>query len=104
MEEVNARNNDPRLYSPDENTVAGLEKKCKELTWPHLKKPTRMNYEYFFRKYLTPQLGSRRLDELKTMELQAFFNSLHRRLSAYTIKNMHAASARCSGASGDMGQ
>ncbi len=91
MEEVNARNNDPRLYSPDENTLAGLEKKCKELTWPHLKKPTRLNYEYFFGKYLTPQLGSKRLDELETMELQAFFNSLIGSLSPYTIKNMHAA-------------
>lgn len=51
------KNNDPRLYSSDERTLAGLQKKCQELTWPHLKKPTRMNYEYFFDKYLVPQLG-----------------------------------------------
>ena len=29
MKEVNSKNNDPRLHSPDDNTVAGLEKKCK---------------------------------------------------------------------------
>ncbi len=40
MEEVNVRNNDPALYSSNENTVASLYDKCLELTWPHLKKPT----------------------------------------------------------------
>ena len=60
IDEVNAKNNAPRVYSSDVNTVAGLEKKLKELTWPHLKKPTRMNYEYFFSKYLIPALGSKR--------------------------------------------
>ena len=62
-----------------------------ELTWPLLKKPTRMNYDYFFGKYLIPALGSTRMDELSTMELQAFFNSFIGKLSPYTIKNMHAA-------------
>jgi hypothetical protein len=42
---------------------------------PHLKNSSRLNYDYFFRKYLVPQLGKRRVDELETMELQAFFNS-----------------------------
>lgn len=88
---VNSKNNDPRLYSADENTVAGLEKKCRELTWPHLKKSTRNNYEYFFSKCLIPKLGNKRMDELTTMELQAFFNSYIGTLSPYTIKNMHAA-------------
>jgi hypothetical protein len=31
------------------------------------------------------------MDELSTMELQAFFNSFIGKLSPYTIKNMHAA-------------
>ena len=91
IEEVNVKNNDPRLYSSDERTLAGLKKKCQELTWPHLKKPTRMSYEYFFDKYLVPQLGANRLDELSTMDLQAYFNSFVGKLSPKTIKNMHAA-------------
>ncbi len=91
MDEVNAKNNDPKLFSSDERTLAGLEKACQELTWPHLKKPTRMNYEYFFENYLVPQLGKSRIDELETMQLQAFFNSFIGKLSPYTIKNMHAA-------------
>ncbi len=41
--------------------------------------------------YLLPALANRPLDELNTMELQVFFNSFHPRLSAHTIKNMHAA-------------
>ena len=75
IDEVNARNNDPRLYASDEGTLAGLQKKCQQLTWPHLKKPTRMNYEYFFDNYLVPQLGKSRIVELSTMDLQSFFNS-----------------------------
>jgi len=91
IDEVNTKNNDPRLYSSDERTLAGLKKTCLELTWPHLKKPTRMNYEYFFDNYLVPQLGKDRIDELSTLQLQAFFNSFIGKLSPYTIKNMHAA-------------
>jgi integrase len=91
MEDVNERNNNPVLYSSDENTVAGLHKKCVKLTWPHLKKPTRMNYEYFFLKYLVPAWGHTRLHEMNTMELQAFFNALQPKLSPKTIRNMHAA-------------
>jgi hypothetical protein len=91
IREVNSKNNDPRLQSSDDDTVAGLEKKCQELTWPLLKKPTRMNYDYFFGKYLIPTLGSKRMAELSTMELQAFFNSFIGKHSPYTIKNMHAA-------------
>ena len=91
IDEVNAKNNDPRLYSPDERTLAGLHKKCKVLTWPLLKKPTRANYEYFLDQYLLPRFGERCIDELETDELQAFFNSFIGALSPYTIKNMHAA-------------
>ncbi len=46
MVEVNSRNNDPRLASPDDYTVAGLYKKCSTLTWPLLKKPSIENYQY----------------------------------------------------------
>lgn len=85
IDEVNVRNNDPRLYSSEERSLAGLQKKLQDLTWPHLKKPTRMNYEYFFDKYLVPQLGTSRIDELSTMALQAFFNSFIGKLSPKTI-------------------
>jgi integrase len=88
---VNSKNNDPRLYSSDEFTLAGLVKKCKELTWPFLKKPSVLNYGYFFDLYLIPGLGQCRIDELSTMGLQAFFNSFIGKLSSKTIKNMHAA-------------
>ena len=91
INDVNVKNNDARLYSKDERTLAGLEKKCRELTWPHLKKSSRLNYDYFFGKYLVPRLGKRRVDELTTMELQAYFNGFIGTLSPYTIKNMHAA-------------
>src|SRR5207245_775589 len=82
------KNNDPRLYSSDERTLAGLRKKCATMTWPLLKKTTRLNYDYFFDDYLVPQLGKRFIDELTTMELQAFFNSFIGRLSPNSIKNM----------------
>jgi integrase len=91
MLEVNSKNNDPRLASPDDYTVAGLYKKCLQLTWPHLKKPSIENYEYYFDDFLIPGLGNTQLDELNTVELQAFFNSFIARLSPKTIKNMHAA-------------
>jgi len=38
-----------------------------------------------------PAFGDRKIDELNTMEFQAFFNSLLEKLSPYTICNMHAA-------------
>lgn len=91
IDEVNAKNNDPRLYSADERTLAGLCRKCKELTWPLLKKPTCANYEYFFDQYLIPRFGDWLIDELETDELQAFFNSFIGAISPYTINNMDAA-------------
>ncbi len=33
IEEVNAKNNDPRLYPSDERTLTGLVQKCKDLTY-----------------------------------------------------------------------
>ena len=91
MVEVNSRNNDPRLASPDDYTVAGLYKKCSTLTWPHLKKPTREHYAYEFDHNLIPVLGNMSLDALTTVGLQAFFNSFTPRLSPKSVKNMHAA-------------
>jgi integrase len=109
MEEVNERNNAPDLQSfnqgeisQEENskevvpankscTLSELKDKCMELSWPLLKKSTRVNYEFFFSSYLVPQFGNRQIDELTTMEFQAYFNSILGKLSPYTICNMHAA-------------
>ncbi len=91
MVEVNSRNNDPRLASPDDYTVAGVYKKCSTLVWPHLKKPSIVNYEYYFDDYLLSGLGNIRLDELTTVRLQELFNSFTGKLSPKSIKNMHAA-------------
>jgi len=90
MVEVNSRNNDPKLASPDDYTVAGLYKKCSTLLWPLLKKPSRENYEYYFASFLLPGLGRERLDELSIMRLQEFFNGFPQ-LSTKSVKNMHAA-------------
>ena len=107
MEEVNGRNNQ-QLGSADvpasndgntaciaeqesKTTLAQLKDRCMELSWPLLKKSTRDNYEFFFSSYLGPAFGNRKIDELNTMEFQAFFNSLLEKLSPYTICNMHAA-------------
>jgi hypothetical protein len=86
----NSRNNDPKLASPDDYTVAGLYKKCSTLLWPLLKKPSRENYDYYFSSFLLPGLGRERLDELSIMRLQEFFNGFPQ-LSTKSVKNMHAA-------------
>ncbi len=91
MVEVNSHNNDPRLASSDDFTVAGLYKKCSILTWPLLKKPSIVNYRYYFDDFLVPGLGNTPLDALTTVELQPFFNSFSPGLSPKSIKNMHAA-------------
>ncbi|WP_109488934.1 tyrosine-type recombinase/integrase [Occallatibacter savannae] len=62
-----------------------------ELSWPLLKKSTQGNYEFFFSSYLLPRFGDCRIQDLSTMELQVFFNSLIGKISPYTICNMHAA-------------
>jgi integrase len=108
MEEVNERNNqqsgpagstettgdgnETGIAEQDSRiTFAQLKDKCMELSWPLLKKSTRNNYEFFFSSYLIPTFGDRKIDEVGTMEFQAFFNSLLEKLSPYTICNMHAA-------------
>ena len=58
--------------------------------WPHLKNSTRQHYEFFFDKYLLPAWGTMRLRKLSIIELQDFFNSFHPRLSAKSIRLMHA--------------
>ena len=90
MEKVNARNNEPSLYPSDDETLAALIAKCCEKTWPHLKNSTRQHYEFFFDKYLLPAWGTMRLRKLSIIELQDFFNSFHPRLSAKSIRLMHA--------------
>ena len=87
IEEVNNRNNaqNTALAAPDVPTVGGteagnaetptlsqLKDKCVQLSWPLLKKSTQANYEFFFSSYLIPQFGDRKVDDLSTMELQAF--------------------------------
>jgi integrase len=90
MERVNARNNEPHLYPSDDETLASLITKCREKTWPHLKNSTRKFYEFFTEKYLLPKFGTMKLRKMNTLELQDFFNSFHPRLSAKSIKSMHA--------------
>jgi integrase len=91
IEQVNERNNDLRLLSFDNNTLAGLHQRCKELIWKHLKNSTLIAYEYHFNHQLIPALGARTLREITTIELQIFFNGFHPRMAAKTIRNLHAA-------------
>ena len=90
MEKVNARNNEPNLYPSDDETLASLIAKCREKTWPHLKNSTRQHYEFFMHKYLLPTWGTMKLRKMRIIELQDFFNSFHPRLSAKSIRLMHA--------------
>jgi hypothetical protein len=41
MEQVNARNNQPHLFSSGEETLQTVYDKCREQTWLHLKNSTR---------------------------------------------------------------
>ena len=90
MERVNQRNNEPHLFSGDDETLASLVARCREKTWPYLKNSARKSYDFFMEKYLIPQFGTMKLRKMNTLELQDFFNSFHPRLSAKTIKLMHA--------------
>jgi integrase len=90
MEKVNARNNEPKMYPSDDETLASLIAKCREKTWPHLKNSTRQHYEFFMDKYLLPAWGTMRLRKMSVIELQDFFNSFHPRLSPKSIRLMHA--------------
>jgi integrase len=89
MERANERNNQPHLFASDEETVQAVYNKCRELTWPHLKNSTRKQYEENFKTYLLPEFGSSKLRKLTTMDLQAYFNKLHPRLSPKSIKLIH---------------
>lgn len=105
MEEVNEANNavgtefhgkssmgtTPAELNHETCTLSDLEKRGMELSWPLLKKSTRINYEFFFKSYLNRAFGDRRIADVTTMELQVFFNSVLGKLSPYTICNMHAA-------------
>jgi integrase len=90
MERVNARNNEPGLYISDDETMASLIAQCREKTWPHLKNSTRQHYEFFMDKYLLPTWGTMKLRKTSIIEFQDFFNSFHPRLSAKSIRLMHA--------------
>jgi integrase len=90
MKRANARNNEPNLYASDDETLASLFAKCREKTWPHLKNSTRQHYEFFADKYLLPAWGTMKLRKLSVIELQDFFNSFHPRLSAKSVRLMHA--------------
>jgi integrase len=63
--------------------------KCRELTWPHLKNSTRKQYEENFKTYLLPEFGSSKVRKMKTMELQAYFNTLSPRLSPKSVRLIH---------------
>lgn len=90
MEKVNVLNNRVPRFDPGQDTFAALMSKCREHIWPHLKNSTESHYEYFMEKYLLPEFGKVKLRKLNTYELQEYFNSFHPRLSAKTIKSMHA--------------
>ena len=89
METVNARNNEPHLFTGNDETVRAVYNKCRELTWLHLKNSSRKQYEEAFTRYLLPEFGNSKLTKLSRVELQAYFNSLSPKLSPKTIKLIH---------------
>lgn len=89
MFEVNSRNNQPEALLPVHDSVRTLYESCRGLIWKHLKNSTQGQYEFLFKSYLLPKWGDTKLKDLKTMELQEFFNSFHPRLSPKTIRLMH---------------
>ena len=89
MERVNERNNQPHLFASDEETVQAIYEKCRELTWPKLKNSTRKQYEENFKSYLLPEFGSCKLRKLRTIDLQAYFNTLSPDLSPKSIRLIH---------------
>ena len=89
MERVNERNNQPHLFASDEETVQVIYEKCRELTWPKLKNSTRKQYEENFKSYLLPEFGSCKLRKLRTIDLQAYFNTLSPDLSPKSIRLIH---------------
>jgi integrase len=91
MFEVNSRNNQPEALVPARDTIKTLYESCRQLTWKHLKNSTQGQYEFLFTTYILPEWGDVRLKDLRTMELQKFFNSFHPRLSPKTIRLMHGS-------------
>jgi integrase len=89
MERVNERNNQPHLFASDEETVQAIYEKCRELTWPKLKNSARKQYEENFKSYLLPEFGACKLRKLKTIDLQAYFNTLSPGLSPKSIRLIH---------------
>jgi Phage integrase, N-terminal SAM-like domain len=89
MERVNERNNQPHLFASDEKTVKAVYKKCRELTWPHLKNSTRKQYGENFSTYLIPEFGSVKLRKLTTMDIQEYFNTLSPGLSPKSVRLIH---------------
>jgi integrase len=89
MERVNERNNQPDLFASDEDSLQIVYNNCRELTWPHLKNSTRKQYEENFKTYLLPEFGQQQSAKMKTMELQAYFNTLSPRLSPKSVRLIH---------------
>jgi hypothetical protein len=89
--EVNSRNNQPEALIPARDTVKTLYESCRQLTWKHLKNSTQGQYEFLFKTYILPEWGEVRLKDLRTMDLQKFFNSFDPRLSPKTIRLMHGS-------------
>ena len=76
METVNERNNQPHLFTSDDETVQAVYKKCRELTWPHLKNSTRKQYEENFKTLPAARIWQQQAPQADDVELQAYFNSL----------------------------
>ena len=89
MEKVNDRNNQPHLFSSQEETLQTVYEKCREQTWPHLTNSTRKQYVDNFETCLLPKFGSRLVRKLATVELQIYFNSLSLNLSPKSIRLIH---------------
>ncbi|MGA8730323.1 MAG: tyrosine-type recombinase/integrase, partial [Terracidiphilus sp.] len=91
MERVNERNNQPHLFTSDEDSLQTVYNKCRELTWPQLKNSTRKQYEENFKTYLLPKFGRSKVRKLTTMDLQAYFNTLSPRLSPKSVRLIHGS-------------
>ena len=91
MLEVNARNNQPYAGCKAEDNVRSLYERCRRLIWTHLKNSTVGQYEYLLTTHILPRWGETKLKDLKTMDMQEFFNSFHPRLAPKTIRLMHGS-------------
>lgn len=89
METANERNNQPQTFPSREGSLAGLVGICREKMWPLLKNSTRISYGYHLDTHILPKWGPMKLSNLRTIDLQDFFNSFSPRLAPKTIRNMH---------------